>query len=145
MSESSHTATTGDRQGESLSGCVLVVDDELLNRIYLRRLLVARGCEVVEAVSGEEAWQMMRERTTDLVLADVMMPGISGYQLCERIKKDPGMTDIPVIMVTARAEIQDLEEGFAIGAFDYIRKPFNPRELIIRVRNALLLKRSNDE
>ena len=146
MPEASSAASAAVvRRDEALSGRVLVVDDELINRTYLRKLLVARGCEVIEAASGEEAWRLVQERRPDLVLADVMMPGMNGYELCERIKNDPGMADISVIMVTARAEIQDLEQGFALGAFDYIRKPFNPRELVVRVRNALLLKRSNDE
>ncbi len=145
MPEPSVTPAAVVRRDETLSGRVLVVDDELINRTYLRKLLLARGCEVIEAAGGEEAWRLAQERRPDVVLADVMMPGMNGYELCERVKNDPNMADIAVIMVTARAEIQDLEQGFALGAFDYIRKPFNPRELVVRVRNALLLKRSNDE
>lgn len=129
---------------EALAGRVLVVDDQILNRVYLRKLLAARGCEVTEAPDGATALAQIRKEPPDLALVDVVMPGESGYEVCRRMKADPLSQDIPVIMVTARTDIEDVEEGFIAGAFDYIRKPFNPRELIARVRNALDLKRSNE-
>jgi sigma-B regulation protein RsbU (phosphoserine phosphatase) len=130
---------------EPLFGRVLVVDDELPNRAYLKKILTARGCEVLEAPDGAIALQMVRAHKPDLALVDVMMPGISGYEVCQTMKSDPALQEIPVIMVTARTDIADIERAFLLGAFDYIRKPFNPRELIVRVRNALLLKRSTEE
>ena len=140
------TAETPDVAAtEPLFGRVLIVDDELPNRAYLKKILTARGCEVLEAPDGAVALQLVRAHKPDLALVDVMMPGISGYEVCQTMKSDPTLQEIPVIMVTARTDITDIERAFLLGAFDYIRKPFNPRELIVRVRNALLLKRSTEE
>jgi len=130
---------------EALGGSVLIVDDELPNRAYLKKILTARGCNVLEAPDGAVALQLVRAHKPDLALVDVVMPGISGYEVCQAMKSDPALQEIPIIMVTARTDISDIEHGFLLGAFDYIRKPFNPRELIVRVRNALLLKRSTEE
>ena len=129
---------------KTLIGRVLVVDDEFANRAYLRKLLAERGCEVMEAPDGEAALALVRKNPPDLALVDVVMPGGDGYDVCRRMKENPISQNIPVIMVTSQTDIQDVETGFVAGAFDYIRKPFNPRELIARVRNALDLKRSND-
>lgn len=127
-----------------LIGRVLVVDDEVANRAYLRKLLTERGCEVQEAANAGSALELARENPPDLALVDVVMPGVDGYEVCRRMKESPLTQDIPVIMVTAQTDIQDVENGFVAGAFDYIRRPFNPRELIARVRNALDLKRSHE-
>ena len=130
---------------EPLEGRVLIVDDELPNRAYLKKILIARGCEVLDAPDGALALELARAHKPDLALVDVMMPGLSGYDVCQIMKSDPALREIPVIMVTARTDIEDIERGFLLGAFDYIRKPFNPRELIVRIRNALLLKHSTEE
>ncbi len=129
---------------DRLVGRVLVVDDELPNREYLRKLLTGRGCQVTVADSGEQALRLTCQEVPDLILVDIMMPGMTGYDVSRSLRADPRTRDIPVIMVTARADIEDIETGFDAGAFDYIRKPFNPRELIARVHNALDLKRSHD-
>lgn len=131
-------------ESERLEGTVLVVDDELPNREYLRKLLAGRGGKVMLAESGAQALRLAYESAPDLMLVDIMMPGMTGYDVSRSLRADPRTCDIPVIMVTARADIEDIEAGFDAGAFDYIRKPFNPRELIARVRNALDLKRSHD-
>lgn len=127
-----------------LQGRVLVVDDELPNRLYLRKLLTARGCTVSDAHDGPAALQKIHRQPPDLVLADVIMPGMDGFALCAEIKRDPACRHVPVIMVTAKSGIEDLARGFDLGAMDYIRKPFDARELVLRVGNALELKRSND-
>ncbi len=135
---------TSSRLLQSLEGRVLVVDDELPNRLYLRKLLEARGCEVFDAESGLAAMEIAFKKVPDLILVDVMMPLMDGFELCGRLRDEPRTTGIPVIMVTAKSRIEDIETGFELGAIDYIRKPFNPRELVLRVGNALALKKSND-
>ncbi len=87
---------------------------------------------------------MVRAYLPELMLVDVAMPTMNGYEVCENVKTDPLTQDIPIIMVTAKNEIEDVERAFDIGAMDYIRKPFDPRELIVRVRTALELKHSSD-
>ena len=133
------------RFSQSLDGRVLVVDDELPNRLYLRKLLEARGCEVNDASCGSEALEIARLQAMDLILVDVMMPHMDGFELCGRLREDPRTSRVPIIMVTAKSRIEDIEMGFELGAMDYIRKPFNPRELVLRVGNALALKKSHDE
>ena len=129
---------------QSLSGRILVVDDELPNRLYLRKLLETRGCEVFDAVDGTDALLIACTQVPDLILVDVMMPGMDGFELCGQLRDEPRTANIPIIMVTAKSQIDDIETGFEQGAMDYIRKPFNPRELVLRVGNALALKKSND-
>lgn len=148
MSEIINFATpvkTTSRLLRSLKGRVLVVDDELSNRLYLRKLLEARGCAVLDASDGLTAFDMALKAQPDLILVDVIMPKMDGFELCRILRDEPRTSDIPVIMVTAKSKIEDIETGFELGAMDYIRKPFNPRELILRVGNALALKHSNDE
>lgn len=129
---------------QSLSGRVLVVDDELPNRLYLRKLLEARECKVFDAADGLTAIDIAQKQQPDLILVDIMMPEMDGFELCGRLRDDPRTSHIPLIMVTAKSKIEDIEAGFEQGAMDYIRKPFNPRELMLRVGNALALKKSND-
>jgi CheY-like chemotaxis protein/anti-sigma regulatory factor (Ser/Thr protein kinase) len=136
---------TSSRLMQNLSGRVLVVDDELPNRLYMRKLLEARGCEVLDADDGVSALSIAARKQPDLILVDVMMPEMDGFELCGLLRDEPRTSDIPVIMVTAKSKIEDIETGFELGAMDYIRKPFNPRELVLRVGNALALKQSNDE
>ena len=128
-----------------VSGRILVVDDEFANRLYLRKLLSAQGATVIEAENGELALELAKKEAPELALVDVMMPGLSGYEVCQRLKGDAATRDITVIMVTARTTPEDVEHAFVLGAFDYIRKPFHARELLARVRHALILKRQSDE
>ncbi len=135
---------SGGASGTDLRGRVLVVDDERPNRLYLQKLLSARGCDVSEASDGPTALEMIHHERPDLILADVVMPGMDGFELCGAVKELAATRDVPVIMVTAKGRIEDLKKGFDLGAMDYIRKPFDARELVLRVGNALALKRSND-
>ncbi|MCC7300475.1 MAG: SpoIIE family protein phosphatase [Verrucomicrobia bacterium] len=138
------TVPAGASPKSYLGGKVLVVDDERPNRLYLKKLLSSYGCEVIEATDGPSALEMIHCARPDLILADVVMPGMDGFELCGAIKALPATRDLPVIMVTAKGQIEDLKKGFDLGAMDYIRKPFDARELVLRVGNALALKRSND-
>ncbi|MEI6148571.1 MAG: fused response regulator/phosphatase, partial [bacterium] len=124
---------------------ILIMDDELPNRAVLRKLLSAQGHEVLEAADGAIGLELASRCAPDLALVDVMMPGISGYEVCQLLRNTPATSMIPVILVTARRAVEDVERGLDLGAFDYIRKPFNARELLARVRNALALKRGADE
>lgn len=128
----------------SLQGLILVVDDELPNRRFLEKLLTECGVDVLLAETGEQALDLIRSHRPDVALVDVMMPGISGYELCERISHSPEISQTAVIMVTAKSTVEDVEHAFLKGAFDYIRKPFHSRELMARVRNALLLKKNTE-
>lgn len=123
---------------------VLVVDDEALGRRLIRQYVAALGCTVRECATGEEAVASALARPPDVALVDVQLPGMNGFEVCRRLTADPRTADTPVIVVTARSGIEDLEAGFEAGATDYIRKPFNPRELVARVRTALELKRRGD-
>ena len=127
-----------------LGGKVLVVDDERPNRLYLKKLLSSYGCNILEAADGPSALELVHRERPDLILADVVMPGMDGFELCGALKQLASTRDVPVIMVTAKGQIEDLKKGFDLGAMDYIRKPFDARELVLRVGNALALKRSND-
>ncbi|MEI8205471.1 MAG: response regulator [Kiritimatiellales bacterium] len=129
----------------TLSGRILIVDDELPNRLYLRKLLSDHGATVIEADNGDRALALAQQQTPDLALVDVVMPGMSGYDVCRKLVKDSATCHVPVIMVTARSTVEDIEHAFVLGAFDHIRKPFHDRELLARVRNALQLKQQSDE
>ncbi|MBC8205898.1 MAG: SpoIIE family protein phosphatase [Kiritimatiellales bacterium] len=136
--------STQDASRPNLGGTILVVDDELPNRLYLKKLLSLYGCEVLQAPDGPTALELVHTQRPDLVLADVVMPDMDGFELCGAIKELATISDIPVIMVTAKGHIDDLKRGFDLGAMDYIRKPFDARELVLRVGNALALKRSQE-
>src|SRR6266852_2706662 len=117
---------------------VLVVDDEPINRSLIRASLGAT-CEVVEAGSGPEALAILAERSVDIVLLDVMMPLMSGYEVCKRIK-DEQRECLPVLMVTALGEQEDRNRGLEAGADDFLHKPVDRRELLLRVRIFLRIR-----
>lgn len=145
--DSTSTFVSADplRDIPDLSGSILIIDDELPNRLYLRKLLSDHGATVIEADNGERALELARQQTPDLALVDVVMPGMSGYDVCRNLANDPSTCHISVIMVTAQSTEEDIEHAFVLGAFDHIRKPFRDRELLARVRNALQLKQQSDE
>ena len=119
---------------------ILIVDDERAMREGLRDNLEFEGYAVEEAADGEEALAKVLGGTYRLVVLDVMMPGVSGLDAIRAIRADPALADLPVILLTARAQESDVETGFDSGADDYITKPFSPRELASRVE--ALLSRS---
>lgn len=120
---------------------ILVVDDDAFNREYLRILLEAGGFSVLEASDGFAALAMLQDTVPDLVLLDVVMPGLDGIAVCRKIKEDARFTDIPVIFLSSRAETQDKIIGLETGASDYIPKPFDAAEILARVRVHLNLQR----
>lgn len=123
---------------------VLIVDDVPMNVQVVASLLSKEDYQLAAAVNGEQALAAVREDPPDLVLLDVMMPGMDGFEVCRRLKGDARTVDIPVIFLTARAEEEDLVKGFELGAVDYVNKPFTPSELLARVRTHLALKMSLD-
>ncbi|MDZ7372605.1 MAG: diguanylate cyclase [candidate division KSB1 bacterium] len=124
---------------------VLVVDDVPVNVQLLRTHLEAAGYEVLEAGDGLQALDVVRRESPDLVLLDVMMPNMNGFEVCEQIKSDPATQFIPVVMVTALNEATDRIRGIEAGADDFISKPFNKHELLARVRSLLRMKKLHDE
>lgn len=116
---------------------VLVVDDHEQNLELLQAYLEELGCAIVFARDGLEAVEAVEVSPPDLVLLDVMMPKLSGYQVCEKIKSDPDTRDIPVIMVTALGEISDVERAVDVGADDFLTKPVHQIELVTRVKSLL--------
>ena len=116
---------------------VLLVDDEQSIQTLLSYPLRRDGYEVVQATDGREALERFEERPFDLVVLDVMMPPPDGYDVCQRMRADPRMKDTKIIMLTARGRDVERERGLAVGADDYITKPFSTRELMAKVREIL--------
>jgi DNA-binding response OmpR family regulator len=108
---------------------VLVVDDEAPIRLLCRVNLEAEGMEVLEAANGEEGIDQARSAQPDVILLDVMMPGLDGWRVAEDLLDDDRTREIPIIFLTARAEFRDRARGLDIGGVDYVTKPFNPLEL----------------
>jgi DNA-binding response OmpR family regulator len=113
---------------------ILVVDDEPRYVRLMEANLVAEGYQVLKAYDGQSAVELVAEKQPDLVLLDVMMPGLNGFAACERIRV---FSNVPIIMVTAKGEEQDRVKGLDVGADDYIVKPFSATELLARVRAVL--------
>jgi len=118
---------------------ILVVDDDPMLAAALRRPLTYEGYEVDVATSGEEALARVHEHAPDLVVLDVLLPGMDGLATCRRLRS---VTDVPVLMLTARSEVPERVAGFEAGADDYLGKPFAFEELLVRVK-ALLRRRRN--
>ena len=124
---------------------VLVVDDNQENLELLQAYLEDIECETVSARDGLEALEIISGNAPDLILLDVMMPKMSGFEVCKRLKNDPNTRDIPIIMVTALNEFGDIERGIDSGTDDFISKPVNKLELLTRVRTMLKLKHLSDK
>ena len=116
---------------------VLVIDDEPPIRLLCRVNLEAEGLEVIEAADGPSGLEAAHERKPDVILLDVMMPGLDGWAVAERLLEDPETSDIPIVFLTARAEFRDRARGLDIGGIDYVTKPFNPVDLAPLVRDLL--------
>ena len=127
-----------------MSQKVLLVEDELAIRQMLLFVLQDSGFEVQQAENTQEAMEILSANNIDLMILDWMLPGISGVELCSRLKKDSAYKHIPVIMLTAKAEEDDKIQGLNAGADDYLTKPFSPRELVARI-NAVLRRVSSNK
>lgn len=120
---------------------ILIVDDEASLRTLVRANLEIDGLEVSEAVDGIEAMSMVRESLPDLILLDIMMPGKDGIEVLEELAADEELSGIPVILLTAKGELEDLEKGADLGARGHITKPFDPEQMVRTVKAALGMMR----
>jgi len=120
---------------------ILTVEDDERIRTSVKLALEDEGWEVAEAVNGEEAIAQFNRKPTDVVLIDIMLPGMDGFDVCRAVRK---VSDVPIIMVTARADTHDVVAGLEAGADDYLTKPFVPKELSARIRALLRRARSAD-
>lgn len=118
-------------------GKILVVDDEIYIVHILDFSLGMEGYEVLTALDGEQALEKARAEHPDLIVLDIMMPKLDGYETCKMLKADDRTKDIPVILLSAKGRNVDQKVGFEVGADDYITKPFSPRKLVERI-NAIL-------
>jgi len=116
---------------------VLVIDDEAPIRLLCRVNLEAEGMEVLEAADGPSGLAAARDSAPDVILLDVMMPGLDGWKVAEELLDDTITSGIPIIFLTARAELRDRARGLDVGGIDYVTKPFNPIELASLVRDLL--------
>ena len=121
---------------------VLIVDDVVENIQIAMNILREENYNFTFALSGEEALSLIQSNKYDIILLDIMMPNMDGYTVCEKIKQDETSQDIPIIFLTAKADIDSVSKGFALGASDYLIKPFHAEELLARVRTQLELYRS---
>lgn len=119
------------------SASILIVDDEDMIRSLLRLTLVRAGYNVTEAETGEEGISIVREQKPDLVLLDVMMPGMDGFAVCEQIRQDPDVGDMPIIMLSARKDSRSRQESRRVGATGYLTKPWVTDDLLWHVSEAL--------
>jgi len=125
--------------------CVLIVDDNLINIKLLAKSLMKENYMVLEAKNGNDGYNLAVSEKPDLILLDIMMPVKDGYEVCEMLKANEEIKDIPVIFITAMTETTDKVRGLSLGAVDYITKPFNSSEVLARVRTQLNLRRMYEE
>jgi CheY-like chemotaxis protein len=124
---------------------ILIADDNQPNRELLEAMLADLDCEIAVAVDGQDTLQKVKTFQPDLILLDVMMPRLSGFEVCQKLKSDPATTKIMILMVTALNEQGDIERGVKVGTNDFLSKPVNKYELLKRVETMLLVKDLSDE
>jgi DNA-binding response OmpR family regulator len=124
---------------------VLIVDDDPDIRTLYRLVLRQEGLEVIEADSGQDALDKVQAEAPSLVLLDIMMPGIDGYEVCRRLRADPRTARLPVLMFSAKGTSADRKNGYQVGANDFIVKSAGPRALVARIRSLLSGSLSNTD
>jgi PleD family two-component response regulator len=124
---------------------VLIVDDVPKNLQVLGNILRKKDYNIAAATSGKQALDMVEKVLPDLILLDIMMPDIDGFQVCEKLKGSKRSNDIPVIFLTAKTGTEDIVKGFEVGAVDYLTKPFNSAELLARAHTHIELKKARDK
>lgn len=131
---------------EQISGMkILVVDDTPANLDVLGHILQRKGLTISIALDGEKALELINQNKPDLILLDIMMPGIDGYEVCRRLKADDSTKDIPIIFISGLADTENLMKGFDVGGVDYITKPFQEHEVVCRITTQLKLKKAQEE
>lgn len=120
-----------------MSRTILVVDDEPNARSLLRLILVRAGFEVIVAQDGFEALREIQDQIPDAMILDIMMPGIDGFEVCERLRNNEETADLPIIMLSARADSESINKGLSLGATMYLTKPVTPEELTREVEKVL--------
>ncbi len=124
---------------------ILIIDDEPINLKILSRKLETEGYEVIVASSGETGLHLVTESQPDLILLDIMMPEIDGFEVCRRLKASPQTSEMPIIFLTSKTDTEDVIKGFELGAVDYVGKPFKHLELLARVKTHLKLRSTENK
>lgn len=130
---------------QSLTGRILIADDLQQNRELLEAYLIDDGHEILMAADGRETLDVAVHRQPDLILLDIMMPKLSGYEVCQRLRQDERTKDIPVLVITALKEMGDIEKAVAAGADDFLTKPVHRIELQTRVRSLVRVRHLKTE
>ncbi len=123
---------------------ILIVDDVSKNIQILGNILSQKQFQIAYAQSGQQALDICNAQSFDLILLDIMMPNMDGYEVCKQLKENPSTSEIPIIFLTARADMDSIIKGFEVGGQDYITKPFNAAELLARVDNHLTIRRQKE-
>jgi len=123
--------------GKTVSATILVVDDDAFIRKPLEFVLAQEGFEPMIAEDGPRCLELLSEQRPDLIILDVMMPGMDGFEVCKTIKRHPEWAEIPVLLLSARGRGHDRQRGLCLGAEDFLTKPYSPGDLIRRVREVL--------
>lgn len=116
---------------------LLIVDDDIFLVDIMAFTLKQSGFEIIKAHNGQEALDIMTKEKIDLVLTDIMMPVMDGFELAKNLKANPATASVPVIFLTAKSNVEDKNKGFSIGINDYVVKPFNLKDLVSRINKAL--------
>ena len=124
---------------------ILIVDDNPQNIQVIGNIISEEGYDTGVAINGTKTLNFVLKQPPDLILMDIKMPKMNGYQVCEILKKEKLTQDIPVIFLTAKTETEDIVKGFDAGGVDYVTKPFNSKELLARIKTHVELKLSRDE